>query len=110
MAPKKSVIWSVFTEVDGGGKCNDCNKVIKCGGGSTTGLFYHLKQHPKIRKEVEEAKEAIKEEQKSNKKRSFSESFLSTTPKMTTPKINSAFQKFQKYPHGHSDQVFYLYL
>ena len=103
MAPKKSVIWSVFTEVPGGGKCNDCNEVIKCGGGSTTGLFYHLKQHPKVRKEVDAAKEAFKEEHKS-KKRSFSESFKPSA----TPKINVAFEKAMKYPAGHSTQVFYL--
>ena len=67
MAPKKSVIWSVFTEVPGGGKCNDCNKIIKCGGGSTTGLNYHLKQHPTVLKEVEDAKSALKKEQTSKK-------------------------------------------
>ena len=103
MKKKTSVVWRVYTEEEGGGRCNDCGTFIKCCGGSTTGLFTHLKKHPSKLKEVEEAQKTVKiAQEKVSKKRSFSESFLSGND---TPKIKTAFENATKYPRDHPTQV-----
>ena len=96
--PPKSMVWNVFTKVEGGARCNDCKKVYKMTGGNTTGLFTHLKQHPTILKEIQDAQKAAVLESRNSKKRSFSES-------MATPKISEAFENASKYLPGHIKQV-----
>jgi len=49
MPPPRSVIWNYFDtwlqDDSKLGKCNACNKTIKCGAGSTSGLKQHLRTH-----------------------------------------------------------------
>ena len=59
----------------------------------------------KVKKEFEEAKDALEKEKEvknQSKKRSYSESFLDA---MVTPTIKDAFEKGSKYPAGHPKQV-----
>ena len=49
--PKKLSAWNYFCKKDEDGgttECLKCKKVIKCVGGSTSGLFVHLKAAHKI--------------------------------------------------------------
>jgi len=49
MPPPRSVIWNYFStwlqDDSKLGKCNVCDKTIKCGAGSTSGLKQHLRTH-----------------------------------------------------------------
>jgi len=49
MPPPRSVIWNYFStwlqDDSKLGKCNACDKIIKCGAGSTSGLKQHLRTH-----------------------------------------------------------------
>ena len=49
MPPPRSVIWNYFStwlqDDSKLGKCNACDKTIKCGAGSTSGLKQHLRTH-----------------------------------------------------------------
>ena len=93
MARKKSLIWNYYKPVDKGAKCNECNALLKCTDGSTSGLYQHLNRHLKVKKEFEEAKDALEKEKEvknQSKKRSYLESFLDA---MVTPTIKDAFEK-----------------
>ena len=81
------MLWNYFSEVDAGGKCNECQVVIKCTTGSTSGMAHLLNKHPKVKKQFKEAIEKEKVSKSTAKKHSFSESSID----MFTPKIKDAF-------------------
>ena len=41
-------------------ECNECKRIIKMNGGSTSGLKVHLNQHPEYKNKLIENKEKVK--------------------------------------------------